>query len=71
MPAFENLADYVGTPAFQEWLQVVTPELSVLTVWSEEKAKTPVVVAMHKLLVIQVSTGAPGTHLRKSDWGGR
>jgi len=53
LPAFEHLADHVGSPAFQEWLQTANPELDVPTVWTEERATTPAAVAMHRLLMIQ------------------
>ncbi|XP_037072682.1 LOW QUALITY PROTEIN: dynein heavy chain, cytoplasmic-like [Pollicipes pollicipes] len=53
LPAFAKVASHVSSPPFHEWLQSVAPEMSVPTVWSEERVTTPAAVAMHRLLLVQ------------------
>lgn len=55
LPAFRNLEQKIREmPEFGAWIQQATPEQCVPQLWDEKKHLSPIGIAMHQLLVIQV-----------------
>jgi len=55
IPAFKNLSERVEEmPEFGPWLGQNTPEQCVPKLWDEQSPLSPVAIAMHQLLAIQV-----------------
>lgn len=54
LPIFKKLIEKIkGMPELGAWLQQSSPEQNVPQLWDESKALSPVVAAMHRLLLIQ------------------